>query len=186
MLGAGTILLVTLAIVIASLEDGNMRTPSGKTPGSFVECVNAGYPVTESYPRQCLTPEGSSFTEDIPQPIDSGASPAPLADPSQLISVTSPLPYSTATNPLIVSGNARGYWFFEASFPIELLDETGNTIARSNATAEGDWMTDEFVPFSSTISWATTTAREGTLRLHRDNPSGEPSKDASIDIPIVF
>ena len=32
---------------------------------SFEECVNAGYPVMESYPRQCATPDGRSFTEVI-------------------------------------------------------------------------------------------------------------------------
>jgi len=32
---------------------------------NFEECVSAGYPVLESYPRQCKTPEGKTFTEDI-------------------------------------------------------------------------------------------------------------------------
>jgi hypothetical protein len=30
---------------------------------NFQGCVNAGYPVMESYPRQCKTPDGRSFTE---------------------------------------------------------------------------------------------------------------------------
>lgn len=32
---------------------------------SFDDCAAAGYPVLESYPRQCKTPEGKSFTETI-------------------------------------------------------------------------------------------------------------------------
>lgn len=32
---------------------------------SFEECVAAGYPVMESYPRQCRTPEGAVYTEEI-------------------------------------------------------------------------------------------------------------------------
>ena len=32
---------------------------------NFDECVQAGYPVMESYPRQCRTPEGKTFTEII-------------------------------------------------------------------------------------------------------------------------
>ena len=32
---------------------------------SFQECVDAGYPVAESYPRQCRTPDGRNFVEDI-------------------------------------------------------------------------------------------------------------------------
>jgi len=37
---------------------------------SFDECVNAGYPVMESYPRQCRTPDGRNFVEVIPEPIE--------------------------------------------------------------------------------------------------------------------
>ena len=35
---------------------------------TFDECVRAGYPVMESYPRQCRTPEGSVFVENITNP----------------------------------------------------------------------------------------------------------------------
>lgn len=31
----------------------------------FDSCVKAGYPVQESHPRKCITPEGVSFTEVI-------------------------------------------------------------------------------------------------------------------------
>jgi hypothetical protein len=34
---------------------------------SFDECVAAGYPVMESYPRQCRVPGGPSFTEEVPR-----------------------------------------------------------------------------------------------------------------------
>jgi hypothetical protein len=39
----------------------------GETPqvASFEECTAAGYPITESYPRQCRTPNGELFTEEI-------------------------------------------------------------------------------------------------------------------------
>ena len=37
---------------------------------SFKECVDLGYDVMESYPRQCKTPEGDVFTEDIEEPVD--------------------------------------------------------------------------------------------------------------------
>jgi len=33
---------------------------------NFADCAAAGLPVTESYPRQCRTPDGSSFVEEIP------------------------------------------------------------------------------------------------------------------------
>ncbi|HVN65032.1 MAG TPA: hypothetical protein VMT31_00250 [Methanomicrobiales archaeon] len=34
--------------------------------GNFGECVAAGYPVMESYPRQCRVPGGPTFVEEIP------------------------------------------------------------------------------------------------------------------------
>ncbi len=33
---------------------------------TFEACAAAGYPVGESYPRQCFVPNGPSFTEVIP------------------------------------------------------------------------------------------------------------------------
>ena len=32
---------------------------------SFEECAKAGYPTLESYPRQCNSPDGQTFTEKI-------------------------------------------------------------------------------------------------------------------------
>ncbi len=36
---------------------------------SFEECVAAGYPVMESYPRQCRSAEGTRFVEKVDGPI---------------------------------------------------------------------------------------------------------------------
>ncbi len=49
-----------------------LRTWEEPCPGmvsSFAECEALGYPVMESYPRQCRTPEGETFTEDIDEPV---------------------------------------------------------------------------------------------------------------------
>ena len=45
---------------------------------SFEECVEAGYPVMESYPRQCRTSDGRSFVETVPP--DSMAPEKPTGD----------------------------------------------------------------------------------------------------------
>jgi hypothetical protein len=44
-------------------------TACTKVIASFVECVAAGYPVMESYPRQCHVPGGLTFVEEIPIPM---------------------------------------------------------------------------------------------------------------------
>ncbi len=91
------------------------------------------------------------------------------------------------SSPWMLSGKARGTWYFEASFPVELRDAGGRIIAQTSAQAQGDWMTSEFVPFSATLEFAKQpTGSHGTLVLKKDNPSGDPAHDDSITIPIVF
>jgi len=38
-----------------------------QTIKNFEECISAGHPILESYPRQCRTPSGETYTEIIPQ-----------------------------------------------------------------------------------------------------------------------
>ena len=113
-----------------------------------------------------------------------------LTPPEQeaLITVEKPLPNENVTSPLTITGNARGYWYFEASFPVELIDANGVQLAMSPAQAEGEWMTENFVPFIATLTWSSTstTATSGVLILHRDNPSGLPGNDAEITVPVIF
>lgn len=108
------------------------------------------------------------------------------SETADLIVVTSPTPLATATSPLLLSGKARGTWFFEASFPVELRDSAGTVLASGIATATGEWMTEEFVPFTSTLTWATTTATSGVLVFKRDNPSGLPEHDKSLQVPVLL
>jgi len=39
---------------------------TGAVVSSFEDCAAAGYPVMESYPRQCRTPDGRLFVEAVP------------------------------------------------------------------------------------------------------------------------
>lgn len=100
---------------------------------------------------------------------------------------------SIIVSPLVVSGTAPGTWYFEASFPIVLVDWDGLIIAESYAQAQSDWMTEGQVPFIATLDFAkpscTTDAdycRRGSLILKKDNPSGLPEHDASVEIPVLF
>jgi len=36
---------------------------------SFEDCINAGYPAMESYPRQCRTDDGKHFVEEVELPV---------------------------------------------------------------------------------------------------------------------
>lgn len=105
-----------------------------------------------------------------------------------LIEVRSPTIGARAVSPLVAEGRARGTWYFEASFPIELRDQNGATIATGYAEAQSDWMTEEFVSFVSVplIFPAQPAGSAGTLVLHKDNPSGEPQYDQQLSIPVTF
>ncbi len=102
------------------------------------------------------------------------------------IQVTSPLPGSSLGTTFTVSGKARGNWYFEASFPIEVIGSDGTRLLQIPVQAEGEWMTTEFVPFSTSVMLPSTYRGAATLLLHRDNPSGLPENDASVAIPITI
>ena|SRR3989338_9319713 len=112
---------------------------------------------------------------------------AEIESRANLIRLETPLPNSTITSPLNIRGEARGVWFFEASFPIYLTDWDGLIIAEGYATAEGEWMTTEFVPFTATLTFKNPTYKNnGSLILKKDNPSGLPLHDDALEIPIFF
>ena len=110
---------------------------------------------------------------------------------SDMIIVTSPRAGAAIASPLTVEGYARGPWYFEASFPLILTDWDGKIIAEGYATAQGEWMTESFVPFNGTLEFkkpeaANGFSRKGTLIFKKDNPSGMPEKDDSMSIPVGF
>lgn len=110
-------------------------------------------------------------------------------DKYDLIRLDLTLPGSRIASPLKLSGKARGNWFFEASFPIVLVDWDGRIIAETHATAEGDWMTTDFVPFSATLVFTkpdTSVSNRGALILRKDNPSGLPENDDALELPVFF
>ncbi len=110
-------------------------------------------------------------------------------DKTDLIQLDSPRPNQIITSPLIIKGKARGTWFFEASFPIDLVDWDGRIIAQGIASAKSDWMTEDFVPFEASLDFTIDKdvySYRGALILHRDNPSGLPENDDALEIPIEF
>lgn len=106
---------------------------------------------------------------------------------SDLIQIVSPEAYSKISSPVKVSGRARGFWFFEASFPIKIIDENGNILGAGIAqVADGDWMTENFVSFQGEIAFVNTTTTKGFLIFEKDNPSGLPEKDDFLQWPVLF
>ena len=142
--------------------------------------------------RQNYSGTGAIFTVDTTpasQPAPSTPLPTvvPVAPRHPLIRVSFP-PFGqpVTISPLTVSGEARGSWFFEASFPVRLLDGSGKELGRANAQARGNWMTDDFVAFNVTIPFTAPTTAMGTLVLENSNASGLPEHADQFRIPVSF
>lgn len=106
--------------------------------------------------------------------------------PEEIIRVTHPVAGAEIASPVLIAGEARGTWYFEASFPVKLVDENGQELVRGVATAQGDWMTEDFVPFTATLTFDPQGAKAGKLILEKDNPSDMRELDAFIGIPVKF
>lgn len=120
------------------------------------------------------------FNQRVAEPVNSHA---------DLIRLDSPRPNQSVISPLTILGEARGNWFFEASFPVFLTDWDGRIVAQGIATAKSEWMTTDFVPFEATLTFTVDEniySNRGTLILKKDNPSGLPEHDDALEIPVVF
>lgn len=154
---------------------------------SFEECAAQGNAVMESYPRQCIDATGNHFVEDVTTEWE-----ATYTNASEdLIRNVSVQAGDSITSPLIITGEARGTWFFEASFPVTIVDWDGKIIAQVPAQANGEWMTEDFVPFTATLEFNTPAGpggpiNRGAIILKNDNPSGLPERDRALEIPVVF
>ncbi len=96
-------------------------------------------------------------------------------------------------SPLVVKGEAKGQWYFEANFPVILTDWDGKIIAETYAQAQGDWTIEDFVPFVATFEFESPYKegdpdfmRNGNLILQKANPSGLSENDNALEIRIRF
>ena len=170
----GILIIVVVVLMIVWNNKGTEEPII--TVNSFEECIAAGYPALESYPRQCKTPDGKTFVEDIGNELEK----------INLIRIDSPRPNDETKSPLEILGQARGYWFFEADFPVKLLDDNGNELGIAVAQALSDWMIDDFVPFEATLKFQTPTTKRGVLILEKDNPSGLLENADELRVPVYF
>jgi len=93
----------------------------------------------------------------------------------------------TLTSPIEIQGMARGMWFFEAQFSVDLQDKNGDVIGTFIATANDEWMTEDFVPFTVTITYPPQTpGSPAKLVFHNANPSGEPENALEYGMWVTF
>ncbi|MDF1497450.1 MAG: Gmad2 immunoglobulin-like domain-containing protein [Patescibacteria group bacterium] len=111
----------------------------------------------------------------------------------ELIRLNEPQENNVVTSPLDIQGRARGQWYFEGIFNIVLTDWDGEIITETNAEADGNWMTEEFVPFRAEMQFESPYQsgdpeymRNGSLILQKANPSGLPENAGALEIPVKF
>ncbi len=172
-----SVIILGIAVTI-NWQYINYKNKKLSAVSNFEGCVAKGNAVLESYPRLCRTPDGKTFTEDIGNELEK----------KNLIRIEKPRPNDKVLSPLEIKGEARGFWFFEASFPVKLLDANGKELEvnPSYVQAKGEWMTEDFVPFEAKIEFEIPTTKKGTLILEKDNPSGLPENADELRIPVTF
>lgn len=124
--------------------------------------------------------------QDAEEPVEAPSTEF-VSEGGVILRVTSPLKEALVISPLMLTGEAPGTWYFEASFPIVLVDWDGRIIAQGHAEAQADWMTEILVPFVATLEFTKPDyGTTGALILQRDNPSGLLENDDAVEVPIRF
>jgi hypothetical protein len=171
-----TIAVIAYGVVFGQRYFENQKKAENEVViSSFKECAEAGFSVLKTYPAQCKTDEGQLFVEDVGNAVAKKG----------LIDLYSPQPNHKISAPLKLEGRARGYWYFEGDFPIEVL-HNGQVIGEGIGMAQGEWMTEDFVAFEAELYFNSPGSGTGLLILKRDNPSGLPENDDQLTVPIVF
>jgi hypothetical protein len=114
----------------------------------------------------------ASFTEEV--------------EAKQDIEIVQPLEGELISSPYEIRGLVLGTWFFEADFEIQLLDQEGNILANTIATALDDWMTTNLVPFIANLEFETDYQGQATLLLIKDNPSGLKEHEEFFSLEIML
>jgi putative hemolysin len=102
------------------------------------------------------------------------------------IKVVSPIKDEQLISPVVITGTARGVWFFEGVFPVKLVDENDNILAEGLAKAGSEWTTNDYVPFSAELAFGASVTAKGYLIIKNDNPSGLPENDVTLKIPVIL
>lgn len=109
------------------------------------------------------------------------------------IKIEKPEAMEEIISPLEIIGEAKGTWYFEADFPVILTNWDGEIIAETYAQTKEEWMTEDFVSFTSIIEFESPYKegdpgfmKDGTIILRKANPSGLSENDDTLEIPIRF
>lgn len=111
----------------------------------------------------------------------------PAVSPDGHVVVTAPLSDTVVSSPVAIAGTATGGgWFFEASFPVKVLDGDGAVLGQGQAQAQSDWTSTGTIPFVASITFRTPKYATGAIVFAKDNPSGLPENAQELSVPVRF
>ncbi|XKT74212.1 MAG: Gmad2 immunoglobulin-like domain-containing protein [Patescibacteria group bacterium UBA2163] len=183
-IGAASVLLAGFFVWVPVIQESTM-VRFFTSVDSFESCVDAGYAVLESHPRQCRDGSGTVFMENTFPNTRSTTYTNTSKNDIMLDHINKK--NNNVTSPLIFTGKAHTSWFYEGSFPVTVTNWDGRIIAKGEAQATRDWKTNTLVPFEATLTFTIPAYNlHGTLLLHKANPSGVAESDAVFSMPVVF
>lgn len=123
--------------------------------------------------------------EETKQPIVDPA--LHTSDKGVKITVNSPMRADQISSPVSIKGTIPGNWSNEGQFTVRLLNNDGIIIAEGPATLDGDWMTEDLVPFTASLEFEAPEADTlGLVVLEKANPSDKPENSDSMSFPVRF
>ncbi len=125
-------------------------------------------------PPHANSPASDSYNEEI-------------EDPATGLVVENVHAGDVISSPLKITGyvNGNGWGGFEGQVgTVSLQDSAGNELDIEPLTATTEWMTTT-VRFEANLEYVTLD-QYGKLIFRNENPSGEPSRDKTVTIPVRF
>jgi hypothetical protein len=101
--------------------------------------------------------------------------------------ISEPQENAVVKSPTTVSGQAPGTWFSEGQFSALITDKDEKELGRGVMRAQKDWMTEDMVPFSGSISFVNNAkVSSGFIIFQKDNPSGKLENERRYRISVLF
>lgn len=90
-------------------------------------------------------------------------------------------------SPLTVTGTVTGGgWFYQATFPVKVVDSDGIELGVAAAEAQANWISTGTVPFTAIIQFSVPQDATGAVVFSDNNPSGTSQDNLSLSIPVRF
>jgi hypothetical protein len=121
------------------------------------------------------------------QKPEQGPEPGAFVSPNGHLVIYEPNQTEVISSPVTIMGHVTGGgWFFEATFPVKIIDADGTILGQGPAQARGEWTSTGTVPFAATIPFTAPHSATGMIVFSKDNPSGLPQNNESFSVPVRF